>query len=220
MGLKAGDLIDLVSPIISIDEYESKIDEDAIVVALFLKFKEPADDLNKFIQKVGQDIIDTDVSPSVTENGDYVVFVEMYRNSEFIEDLLLLMKYVGDLTNIDEWEFTYYKTNGVFELNEEELKKHVRLENKETADILEFFNNSMIDGIIINENSFSVVKNKKIKTYELVGFKNEIETIIIPESKLNSIYELQNIFGNIDVELIKEGISFYNGLKYMVVKEI
>ena len=38
-GLKELDLQDLVLPLVSVDEYESKIDEEAIVVAFFILTK-------------------------------------------------------------------------------------------------------------------------------------------------------------------------------------
>lgn len=223
MGLKSGDLVDLVADIISIDEYESKIDEDAIVVAMFVKFKEPADDLNKFIQKVGKDVIDTDVSPSVTQNGDYVVFVEMFRNDEFVTDLFYLMKYIGELTDTDKWYFTTYKQNHVYELTEDNIEKYVRLTDETTDDIVEFFSNSMIDSILFENNTFSIIKNNKVKNvFEFIKFTNEQpETNSnLTESTLKNISNIENVFQNIDVEENNGNYIFYNGLNYMIVKEL
>lgn len=223
MGLKTGDLADLISNIISIDEYESKIDEDAIVVALYAKFREPADDLNKFIQKVGKDILDTDVSPSVTSNGDYVVFIEMYRNDEFITDLLFLMKYITELTLNEEWFFSYYKHEKIYELTEENLKDVVRLEDKDTSNITEFFSNSVIDGIEINEKEFSIIKNNKVRAiYEYVELLEEYNYVedFLTEQDLKELFTIENLFGNITAEKCADGYIFYNGINYMKVKEI
>lgn len=223
MGLKAGDLVDLVADVISIDEYESKIDEDAIVVALYVKFREPANDLNKFIQKVGKDVLDTDVSPSVTPNGDYVVFVEMYRNDEFVSDLFYLMKYIGELTDTDVWYFTSYKHDGVYELTEDNIEKYVRLADEVTENIIEFFNNSMIDSILFEDNKFSIIKNNKIKkVFEFIEITHEspICNTNLNESTLRNISLIESIFQNIDVEEYNGNYIFYNGLDYMIVKEL
>ena len=62
-GLKEGDLEELLIPMISIDEYESKLDDDSIVVAFYVRDRDPSYDLNRFIQKGASAILDTDVSP-------------------------------------------------------------------------------------------------------------------------------------------------------------
>jgi hypothetical protein len=51
-GMWSGDLADLVQPLVSIDEYASKIDPNAIAVGFYVQDKDAADDLNRFIQKV------------------------------------------------------------------------------------------------------------------------------------------------------------------------
>src|SRR6056297_3156277 len=72
-----GDLENLVSSTISIDEYESKIDPEAIVLAFFVKSEDPAYDLSRFIEfGPFSYILDTEVSPAPDENGNYLVFVE------------------------------------------------------------------------------------------------------------------------------------------------
>lgn len=223
MGLKAGDLTDLVSEIISIDEYESKLDDDAIVVALFCKFKEPANDLNKFIQKVGKDVIDTDVSPSVTESGDFVVFIEMYRNEHFITDLTYLMKYISELTDNDEWFFTCYKHDKVYELNEENLENTVRLEDRETSDIAEFFSNSMIDNILIEGKKCSIIKNNKTRmVFDVIRISDLNENVenFLTESDLKDLFNIELLFGNMTAEKSDDGYVLYNGKKFMTVKEI
>ena len=76
-GLRPDDLEDLVLPILSIDEYESKIEDDGIVVGFYTQYKDPANDLNRFIQKSAIDILDSEVSPAPTEDGYFIVFVEL-----------------------------------------------------------------------------------------------------------------------------------------------
>lgn len=126
-GLREGDLIDLVLPLITIDEYESKIDETAIVVGFFVKDIEPAKDLNRFIQKSAVSLLDTDVSPAPNSQGYYMVFVEFLRNEDFIKKIFMLIDNIRDLVGIKTWTFKAYKIDGVHDLNEKNLKKYIRL---------------------------------------------------------------------------------------------
>jgi hypothetical protein len=61
-----GDLAGTLLPDVSIDEFEPKAgnDEDVIVVAFHLNDKDPADDLNTFIQRGFIDTLDVEVSPN------------------------------------------------------------------------------------------------------------------------------------------------------------
>lgn len=186
MGLKAGDLEDLVVPCVSIDEYESKIDDDAVVVAIYVRFDDPARDLNKFIQKTAYDIIDTDISPSVTEEGDFVVFIEMYRNYDLPDILDQILYNIGKLANIDKWDFTCYGEEGEFELNEDNIIRYVRLTDEETDDVIEFFINSSIDDLILEDSSIILEKGNNRISLDMVsityvdtileGFSEDFET--------------------------------------------
>src|ERR1700748_2916530 len=91
-GLRENDLEGLVLPVISIDQFESKIDDDAIVVAFYVEYRDPAIDLNRFIQKSAVDILDTEVSPAPTEDGYFVVFVELMRDDKFMKKMSVIME--------------------------------------------------------------------------------------------------------------------------------
>ena len=67
-GLKEGDLAELVLPMISIDEFESKLDDDSIVVAFYVGDRDPSQDLNRFIQK-GADADDDSADESEDDTG-------------------------------------------------------------------------------------------------------------------------------------------------------
>ena len=91
-GLMKNDLAKLVLPIMSIDEYDSKIKDDAIVVAFYVTDKDPASDLNKFIQKSPVMLLDTEVSPAPNQDGFYLVFVEMDRSDMFKLNLHAILR--------------------------------------------------------------------------------------------------------------------------------
>ena len=106
-GLQQHDLDFTIMPLVSIDEYESKIDDrKAIVIGFYVTENDPATDLAAFIEKGIIKVLDTDVSPAPTEDGHYLVFVELDRNDKFPENLLKIIEEISNVTNIEEWEFS------------------------------------------------------------------------------------------------------------------
>lgn len=103
-GMWSNDLEDLLQPLVSIDEYESKIDDGAIVMAFFINDRDAADDLSRFIQKSSVPIIDSDVSPAPDQRGYYLVFCELAANDRFVENLCSICEEVGQLGGIDNWQ--------------------------------------------------------------------------------------------------------------------
>lgn len=160
-GLKEGDLEDLVVPLISIDEYESKLDDDAIVFAFFVMDKNPAQDLNRFIQKGAYPLLDTDVSPAPNEDGYFMVFIEVLRDENFSSTLLSTLSDIKGLTRIEEWNGQFYGQEETLPINEETLSQYVRLdplpeveEDEEVEDIsealTEFFRQSDLESLSIS----------------------------------------------------------------------
>ena len=62
MSIQNNDLEDLISSVVSIDQYKSKIgkDENVVVIAFDIKDSDPAKDLSQFIE-TGHECIDVDV---------------------------------------------------------------------------------------------------------------------------------------------------------------
>jgi len=135
-GLLQGDLDDLIKPLISIDEYESKISDDNIVVGFYADDKEPATDLARFISKSEIDILDAEVSPVPNEEGVYLVFVEFIRDETFVDDITSLVDSMAGLTSIETWQFKAYKRE-VMDFTEENLKRFVRIKPKKKTARLE-----------------------------------------------------------------------------------
>lgn len=131
-GARAGDLEYLVSQFVSIDQYSTKISSDNIVISFFVKDKEPAYDLEEFISKNFFDaIVDIEISPSKTINGDYQVFIEFKRTAAFPKRLMNILKGVQLLTNNNKWVFKTLNIKDTKDLTEENLKKYIRLAPKE-----------------------------------------------------------------------------------------
>lgn len=125
-GLQHNDLKHLINRVFSIDEFVSKIDDNAIVVGFFLKDIEPAKDLNRFIQKSSIPTIDVEVSPAPTQDGEYVVFVELIRDDNFPNVLNDLLTDISNLAGDTKWSFTAYHQKGKIPYNIKNIKKYIR----------------------------------------------------------------------------------------------
>lgn len=173
MGLKPNDLDDLISKTISIDEFESKIDnEEAIVVGFKVDDKDPAYDLSRFIEKSAAEILDTEVSPAPDTDGKYVVFVEFSRNSKFTEELLDVLRSMENLSNIkmEEYTFTTYKQKGEYPVTEENLCRKVRLKPSPVEKVNNKLNKafeSFFEGEVYQSVNLSLkMKENNLKGYD------------------------------------------------------
>jgi hypothetical protein len=102
-GLRANDLCGMVKNIISVDEYQSKIDERAIVIAFYACDRSAAEDLNRFIQKSYVDLLDTEVSAAPDQKGNYMVFVEMAMNDQSAKAVAQLCGDINAISSISQW---------------------------------------------------------------------------------------------------------------------
>lgn len=122
MGMRTGDLAHMISDLISIDEYESKITvEDAIVVAFYCKEYDAAADLNRFIQRSNVDVLETEISHSPTQEGFYVVFVELNRTSDFPDTVIRLLDHLEPLVEIKEFRMKVYRDPNTYPVTREGL---------------------------------------------------------------------------------------------------
>ena len=130
-GVEMGDLARLVQPILSIDEFRSKMgeDKDIIVVGFTVMGKSPADDIVSFIEKSYDWILDADVSSGETEDGNYMVFAEFERTKSAPSHIMSMITDLVNLTDqeVKDWQFTYYKHSTGIPLTEENLVKTMLL---------------------------------------------------------------------------------------------
>lgn len=135
-GLKRRALEDLVLPLISVDEYESKIsDKRSIVVGFYVTDEDPATDLSNFIDRGHQPILDTEVSPAPTPEGQFVVFVEIERGEDFPETLCNVLEEISNVASISRWQFTCPSCKTPTDVTEENLSKNIVLDPTDIVDI-------------------------------------------------------------------------------------
>ena len=207
-GLRVGDLTDLVLPKVSIDEYESKISKDAIVVGFYVDHKDPATDLSSFIEKGAGNILDTEVSPAPDDDGNYLVFVEFMRNEKFPEDVEDVLDSLEALTGIKEWQYNAYGHGDEnFDFSRDSIINKVRLEEEPMEEItdeqmesLQFFKPSILDNVEIDGKTISLTKSGNTKVFEQIalGDANLLIHILSLESKpvlldQQSLYECNSL---------------------------
>ena len=126
-GLEHGDLARLIHPKLHIDEFKSKMGDDAdiLVASIKLKEKNPASDLMSFIERGYDWVLDADVSTGELEDGDYLVFVELERNPAAAKQLLTMIDDILNLTDqkLSDWKFQYQKNRLEYPISTDNLRK-------------------------------------------------------------------------------------------------
>lgn len=156
-------LLNLINPVISVDEYEPKsgTNEEIVVVAFELDDELPAKDLNKFIQRGVANVIDSDVSPNPNEHGKYFTFVEFKRTPAFYMSLLDLVEDITNLTGSQKWKVEIYKSGKLIDLYDESLKavidNTVLQPFKQDTETLEsFLRDSDVEDVLLNEHTLTI----------------------------------------------------------------
>ena len=125
-GLELGDLKRLIHTELHIDEFKSKLgdDEDVIVISFKVDSKQPAEDLVSFIEKGYDWVLDADISSGEMDDGSYIVFAELDRNPDAVDNIMSLMEDLMNLTDqkLDDWRVRYYKSHKETTLSLEALQ--------------------------------------------------------------------------------------------------
>jgi hypothetical protein len=112
-GLGYKDMEGMMKPTVHIDEFSSKMGEDAdvIVVSFFVRDKQAAKDLMNWFEKGYDFVLDADQSPGEIKPNRYLVYLEMRRRNaapgqidEILNDLNTLTEY-----ETDDWIMVYKK---------------------------------------------------------------------------------------------------------------
>ena len=130
-GLEQNDLARLITPELHIDEYKSKMgkDEDIVVLSFKVSGREPAEDLVNFIEKGYEWVLDADVSAGELDDGDFLVFVELDRESHAAENIIAMMQDIMNLTSqvMGEWSVQIRSRPEKLELTADNIRNNVPL---------------------------------------------------------------------------------------------
>lgn len=168
-GMRSGDLEGLVLPLVSIDEYESKIDPEAIVLSFFVQDKNAAQDLNRFLQKSNADLLDTDVSPAPDQHGYFVVFVETLKTHKLPKIIMQLLYEISMLTNFSKWKIRIRGVKKLVDANEEILNKLLNTIGL-TENLINFFKSSDIVKFVVDDGNLLIEDVFQRAQYEFIGY--------------------------------------------------
>ena len=103
MGLVANDLKDRITPNVDFDEFSAKVgtDDDIVVASFKVLGQDAAVDLENFLEKGYEWIIDAETSPGEIEDGYYLVFVEAERRTSYPNNFMSMIGDLENLTSID-----------------------------------------------------------------------------------------------------------------------
>lgn len=201
MGLKQGDLKDTLLKRISIDEYEPKTGEakDVMVLGFHVKESSVGDDLYHFISNSIAEVRDVEVSPNPNTDGYYMVFCEIDRNNQCLENVRSIVKDVENVSGELAWSASTHLTEEHFPLFGEELEQYVFLdpslytdkegwdannaaveqdsieeETRRLAEFVEpinkFLQHSNLKNIEINEHMVTMFGHNDIATLEVIKY--------------------------------------------------
>lgn len=193
--MKHLDLVDLVIPKISLDEFSPKTgdNKDVIVVGFYVDDLEPAKDLSNFIEAGAYQTLDCEASPAANDEGHYMVFVEMKRNDEIYEKIDKILHDVENLSGKLAWTVKPYYADEDFKLQEDTWKSFVivdpdmyvdkktfqqnKIQAEESA-YKENLGNFLIDSLMSNVNldkdtetdKIQFQRGKRVFEFELINF--------------------------------------------------
>lgn len=238
MGLQANDLIHTIDKVFEIDSYASKMGDDKNIVTLSFSLtgKEAATDLSNFLERGYSFILDSDVTEGEQSDGTYKVFVEMERNRDVAENIYEILDGIKKLAGKEDFKFRYYKGFRSHEATQDNLSEKVptdpdkygiSMQENALNNYKEFFSNSYVDSIQMNENVITIQKKfaDSVK-FEFVHFGDTLSTI----KQINETFDVLNSYPEIlfltkylgDYNISKYGdkLVFENKDKALVLKRI
>lgn len=158
MALRENDLRGLVKDVFEVDNYKSKIgnDRDVCVLTFIVDSKDPAEDLENFIEMGYDFVMDAECTSGELDDGKYRVFVEIERSRHLAEQLQELMDGVSKVTGIEGFRFRYHKEFKSVEATLEQFEKKIpndpdaydaAVDSSGINNFQEFFINSYVDDV-------------------------------------------------------------------------
>ena len=219
MGLRHGDLKDLVYDVFEIDSYASKMGEDKNIVTLSFSVKDraPADDLVKFLEGGYSFILDSDVTSGEQADGTYKVFVELERDNKSNDNIMEIVDGISKLTEIEKFRFRYYKNfrshnTSIDSLNEfvptDPDNYGIKVNESNLENYKNFFSKSYVDDIVMTESILTIKKSYADPLqFKFIDFGPTVKT-------LNSIKESFNTQDFSEIIFLSKYVGDYNITKY------
>jgi hypothetical protein len=238
MGLRQGDLKDLVYHIFEIDAYASKMGDDKNIITLSftVKDKPPADDLVKFLEGGYSFILDSDVTAGEQSDGNYRVFVEIERDKSANKNIMEIVDGITKLAEVEDFKFRYYKGFRSHDVTIENLDREVPLDpdnygitvsESNLNNYKNFFSNSYVEDIVMEDNVLTITKAYADKLmFEFVDFGETLKTV----KRINESLDIMDSYPEIlfltkylgDYNICKYGdkLVFENSERVLVLKRL
>ena len=128
-GLDYHDLVDIVSPIVTVDEYAAKIGDDSEIVTLAFEVEseQAGNDLTEWFEKGYDFVLDSQVSEGENEKGKYLVFVELERRIKVPQRIIELLDDLYTLTDIKLKDWVVMVDDNKYKADIDSLKKVIKL---------------------------------------------------------------------------------------------
>jgi hypothetical protein len=227
--LKTNDLRHFVSRIVTIDSYSSKIgdDEDVVTLCFEVDDQDPAKDLEHFIEMGYDFVLDADVSPGETDDGNYKVFAEIERGKHSAKQIKELLDGLEKLTGVDNWRFRYFKSFRSQEASIENLESAIPADKETYEEVTKrfrmdnfsnFFSNSYADEIeVVDESiSFKRIYGDTV-TFNILEsgtrksvYSNVKGPVILESQSMAEIMFLSKYIGNYNITKIGNTFIFEN----------
>lgn len=227
--LLSGDLRMLVNNILEIDSYASKMgsDKDIVVLAFTVEQKEPANDLVNFVERGYDFVLDADATPGELSDGKYKVFVEIERNKKIPEQIMELVYGIGELSEIDQFKFRYYKSFTSLDVTEDNLRETIpstkddyerTIQENRLNNFSNFFNKSFLENIDIENDTLIFQKKyadplrmriKDAGLRETVYAKN-LGKIMIENKDISEVLFFTKYIGNYNITKVNNIFVFEN----------
>lgn len=237
MGLRLGDLKDMVYGILEIDSYKSKMGDDKDIVTMSFSVNDSlaAKDLMEFIEKGYSFVLDADYTKGEQSDGTYKVFVELERGRKVHEEIMELIDGVGKLSETENFKFRYYKNWKSKDLSLEALEEIVPVDPENYGvtvtetnlqNYKNFFNRSFVESIDMWDDVLTISKKYADPlAFKFVDFGDTQKTIdnISESLDINGFPEvifLSKYIGDYNITKYGEKITLENAGKTLVVERI
>jgi len=236
MGLRHGDLKNLVYDVFEIDSYASKMGEDKNIVTLSFSVKDraPADDLVKFLEGGYSFILDSDVTSGEQADGTYKVFVELERDRQANDNIMEIIDGISKLTEIDKFRFRYYKNfrshnTSIDSLNEfvptDPDNYGIKVNESNLENYKNFFSKSYVDDIVMTESILTIKKTYADPLqFKFVDFGPTVSTLENIKESFNTDFSeiifLSKYVGDYNITKYGNKLTFENSGNTLVLERI
>lgn len=128
-GFDFHDLVNQITPVISVDEYSAKMgtDDEIVTLAFTVKGQQASEDLVDWLERGYDWLLDAQVSEGELTPGKYAVFVELSRRSNSPARIIELIEDMITLTDLPLKEWTIVIDGEDYEADISQIKSVMKL---------------------------------------------------------------------------------------------